>query len=135
MLSIIIIALVIVFLVGMFKELSPKEREITAKWGKNYLVLTLVYLWIGIKALFQIVWYTGSISGSKLSLEGQEQLKSMAATNKEFASKGGPVKMAITAAKSHAETMQVTGIVNSLKQQAAEESEKLKKARAELASI
>ena len=135
MLGFIITVLVIVGLAGLLKELSPKEREITTKWGKNYTVLALVYLWIGLKSLIQIFWYVGRISGSKLALEGQEQLKAMNETNKDFESKGGAVRMAITATKSHAEVMQVSGIVNSLKQQADESSVALAEARAKLAAI
>lgn len=132
MFTLIIIIAVIIFLVGVLKELSPEERSIVTKWGKNYIVLALVYLWYGIKSIAQIAWYGGRITGGTLTLEGQEQIEAMAKKNQEFADEGGATKIAIRNAKSHAEAMQVSGIVNSLKAKADTVSAEVEAKRQEL---
>ena len=114
MFELIIVALVLVFIVALFKQLLPEERAIAAKTGVNVVGIATVYTFKAVRGTVRTAWDIGSIAGMKASLEQQETLTDLDKFNKEMTAKGGATREAIRINNSHADTLGIVDMQKSL---------------------
>ena len=122
MFTLIIVVVLVVAILGYLKELTPEERAVSTRYASNKLILILVYLARGLKALFQLAWHSGRYAGATMAVESQDMIDHMDTVNQDTADRGGAVRIAIKASKSHAETLGLSGSVASLKSKADEQT-------------
>jgi len=138
MLELIIIVLVVIGLVGMFKQLTKEERGIVAKAVANGTKVTAVYTAKVAKGAATMAYDTGAVVGSTVSIEGQEGLKDLKDYSLDITKNGGAAKVAIKAVQRHGEATGLTDMANGIstkKKELESELAKLRQATAELDSL
>ncbi|MCI4437528.1 MAG: hypothetical protein JHC33_12035 [Ignisphaera sp.] len=118
MFTLIVLVLVVVFVVGALKSMSPSERVIVIRRSLNMITFGAVYLFRAGKGAATASYQSGRIAGTTLALEGQDALKAMKEHNEEVASKGGAAREAVRVSISHADALGLASLNKELKEKA-----------------
>ena len=115
MFSFILIVLVVIGLVGMFKNMEKEERAVVLRGGLDVVKSTSAYSVTIAKDTGKLAFSSGEWVGKSISLEHQDQLDSISKFSADINTKGGAVKVGVKVAKDHLDVVGIDGWNKDLK--------------------